>query len=111
MIYLINVAIALAITGVILFHATWKVWRRKVKAPHREIDLLRDVTVPFPTFLAVETQDVNCPFCGDDYRIPMYLMERRDGGRIIIPCRTCGKDFMIGREGDGVPYRRRDRLG
>ena len=109
MIYLINVAIALAITGAILFHATWKVWHRKVRI-RREEERIAVPIVVNKAFLTIETQDVQCPYCGDDYRIPMYLMERRDGGQIIIPCRTCGKDFMIGREGNGVPYRRRDLL-
>ena len=107
MIYLINVAIALAITSAIMLHAAWKVWNRKVRIRSERI-LIPDIVVP--SFLTIPTQDVNCPYCGDDYRIPTYLMERRDGGQIIIPCRTCKKDFMIGREGDGVPYRRRDSL-
>lgn len=109
MIYLFNMVIALAITGAVFAYATVKVYRRKVQIRRRE----EPIAVPLivnKAFLTIPTQDVDCPYCGDHYLIPTYLMEERSEGTIIIPCRTCGSDFMIGRQGESLAYRRRDRL-
>ena len=109
MIYLVNVLIALAITGAVFAYATVKVYRRKVRIRRRE----EPIAVPLivnKAFITIPTQDVDCPYCGDHYLIPIYLMEERSEGTIIIPCRTCGGDFMIGRQGEGLAYKRWGRL-